>query len=146
MPTAINLVKWGRIKDPLCPLCQKAQTNKHVLSNCSSKVALDRYKQRHDHALSILTDWFATVLKPGNVLHVDLDDSKHRPITEIFTSLRPDIVIVGHSSISAMELTICHETNLQKSKQYKTDKYAALSKECHHFYRNYSVKPETIEV
>src|SRR5271163_3559757 len=30
LPTAANLVRWGRISDPLCKLCLNKQTNKHV--------------------------------------------------------------------------------------------------------------------
>ena len=41
----------------------------------------------------------------------------------IFVSLRPDIAILGpDNTIYMLELTICHETNLSKSKLYKETK------------------------
>ena len=35
----------------------------------------------------------------------------------------PDIVLVDGSKISTLKLTICHETNLAKSRQFKKNKY-----------------------
>jgi len=106
--------------------CSKKQTNKHVLSNCASPVALERYRWRHDHVQSILTAWIATVLNPGRVLHVDLNTADYKPTTDVFHSLRPDIVIVNQNIIVTLELTICHESNLKDSKLYKTNKYLSL--------------------
>ena len=49
LPIAANLKRWNRTQDPLCPLCAsgQAQTNKHVLSNCSCPTALHRYTDRY---------------------------------------------------------------------------------------------------
>src|SRR6218665_3702015 len=50
LPTAANLARWKKTSDSSCQLCNsgKPQTNKHVLSNCSSLAALERYKRRHN--------------------------------------------------------------------------------------------------
>ena len=45
----------------------------------------------------------------------------------IFDSLRPDIAIKTGKSIITLELTICHESNIQSSKIYKLNKYKNLS-------------------
>ena len=40
--------------------------------------------------------------------------------------VRPDIAIVG-KNIYALELTVCHETNLIKSREYKKERYKNIS-------------------
>src|SRR6218665_3668753 len=59
LPTAANLVRWKRITDPVCHLCNNGQwqTNKHVLSNCNSTTALTRYTRRHNLVLEKITEW-----------------------------------------------------------------------------------------
>jgi len=46
LPTLNNLHRWGRASSNLCPMCNKIQSNKHVLSNCSSNGALSRFTRR----------------------------------------------------------------------------------------------------
>ena len=41
----------------------------------------------------------------------DLVGQSYRPISSVFSSLRPDIVLKHQKTISTLELTICHETN-----------------------------------
>jgi len=46
-------------------------------------------------------------------------------------SIRPDLAVVDDSTVSDLELTVCHETNLLKSRQCKLDKYSSpRSKTC----------------
>ena len=48
----------------------------------------------------------------------------------LFTSgNRPDLVLETENCIFALELTICFETNLVKSREYKVNKYRNLEKE-----------------
>jgi len=63
IPTAANLKLWERIDSPNCPLCggTRSQTNKHVLSNCSSPIALNRYRGRHDSVLVLIARWLQSV-------------------------------------------------------------------------------------
>ena len=146
LPTASNLHRWGKSLNPTCLLCNKKQSNKHVLSNCSSPVALKRYRSRHDNVLSILAAWIATMLKPVQVLHVDLNSGNYESVNNVFHSLRPDIVIAEKFKIVTLELTVCHESNLQNSKQFKTNKYLSLFDHLTDKYSNCVVTSNTIEI
>jgi len=120
LPAASNLVRWVKFRDYNCPLCMHENTNKkHVLSNCGSLAVLVHYRHRHDDVLKILAPWIKSTLRLEYTLHVDLFSIDYLPISNIFVSKRPDIAIVGRSSIVTLELTVCHETNLIRSKQYK---------------------------
>jgi Reverse transcriptase (RNA-dependent DNA polymerase)/zinc-binding in reverse transcriptase len=129
LPTASNLVRWKRSTDPSCHLCSSGvpQTNKHVLSNCSSEVALLRYTKRHDDVLRIIVAWIKLVLPIGYKLHADLNCVDCMPISDLFQNCRPDIAVCMQNEIVVLELTVCHETNLTKSRDYKTAKYRDLS-------------------
>jgi len=72
LPTKFNLHRWEKTTTPTCPLCSKIQTNKHVLNNCLSTHALDRYKVRHDAVLRLICAWLQCVKLGGAVLHADL--------------------------------------------------------------------------
>ena len=125
LPTAANLFRWGKILSNRCSLCNEIQTNKHVLSACGSKSALFRYKNRHDQILDIIAKWISVNLKEEFELFVDIDS--FQPLAMIFDTLRPDIAIKTGKSIITLELTICHESNIQSSKTYKLNKYKNLS-------------------
>ena len=131
LATLSNLVRWKKASDAFCPLCGTgaAQTNKHVFSNCSSPVALERYTQRHDAILSVIADWIYDSISTTQILFVDITSFKFKPISDLFNNeFRPDIAIVQDSSISVLELTVCHETNMENSKLYKLNKYRDLHK------------------
>jgi hypothetical protein len=132
LPTAANLVRWKRSTDPNCPLCNTGvpQTNKHVLSNCSAPIALERYTKRHDEILNILVSWLKTALPTSSKLYADLVKSDCLPVTDLFNSCRPDIVICSNGVLNVLELTVCHETNLESSKNYKKNKYANIARVC----------------
>ena len=86
LPTSANLVRWKRSTDPLCHLCSSGlpQTNKHVLSNCNSPVALQRYTNRHDDILRILVAWLKSVLPVSAKLHADLTNCDCLSIYDLF--------------------------------------------------------------
>lgn len=67
-------------------------------------------------------------------------------MTDVFKSLRPDIVLVGNHNIVTLELTICHESNLLRSRQYKCDRYKDIALDLRNQYANFQVKSFTIEV
>ena len=46
-------------------------------------------------------------------------------------TIRPDIILYDRSSIAVLELTVCHETNLNKSREYKLSKYEDANKHLH---------------
>ena len=86
LPTASNLHRWKKLQIPMCSLCgiNKPQTNLHVLPNCFSHKALDRYTQRHNNILSIIANWIASS-KSGNMqLFGDLSPASFGPINEVF--------------------------------------------------------------
>ena len=148
LATASNLFRWGRIGNPNCMLCEKSipQTNKHVLSNCDAPVSLQRYTVRHDKILSGIVSWIGQHCSRDNTLYADIQTSCSRPVTDLFVSLRPDIVVVTPDKAVILELTVCHETNLIKSKQYKQNKYENIAKDATQLIKTKLVCVHTIEV
>lgn len=123
LPTNSNLFRWGKIKSQLCPLCQANQTNKHVLSNCSSVAALDRYTKRHNKILTLIVNSLKLDKRQDCAIYADIKIDEIHPISIVFESLRPDIAIIYGDTIEVLEITVCHETNLAQSKAYKINKY-----------------------
>ena len=146
LPTASNLVRWGKAQDDSCQLCGQKQSNLHVLSNCSSPAALSRYKDRHDTILELLVNWIESTLTPEKKLYVDLEKQKFQPLSTLFQSYRPDIAIYDPPNIVTLELTVCHEGNILKSREYKTQKYVNLKENLHTQYSNCTLRNFTIEV
>ena len=148
LPTNANLVRWKRSLNPNCLLCgnTKPQTNKHVLSNCDSSVALNRYRTRHDAILILLARWLQSVLGPAQALYADLDALNFLPVRDLFKSFRPDIAIVDASTIHTWKLTVCHESNFASSKLYKQNKYRFLGDDKTSFAGNRLVISHTMEV
>lgn len=131
LATAANMKRWGRSVNNLCTLCQAIQTNKHVLSNCSAPGPLSRYSVRHNNILTILIEYLISVLPSSSTFYADLP---HRaPISTIFHTLRPDLVIQLNNKIMVLELTVCHETNFSAARERKISKYCNL--------KNYLVPP-----
>ena len=128
LPTASNLVRWRRSLDPTCPLCGcgRPQTNKHVLSNCGATTALHRYTTRHNAVLAELVTWLRSAIAVDQELYADLPNAQVLPVCDLFNNCRPDIAISDHDTIHALELTVCHETNLVSSRSYKQEKYKNL--------------------
>ena len=131
LPTASNLFRWGRLSDPSCPLCAcgNAQTNKHVLSNCSSATALRRYTSPHDGVLGLLLSWLRSVVPESCAIYTDLGSvSGTLPVCDLFINYRPDIAVMKGKEFHTWELTVCPETNMVKSREYKENKYRLLDK------------------
>ena len=81
-----------------------------------------------------------------HTLCADIQASCPRPVTDLFVSLRPDIVVVTPDKAVILELTVCHETNLIKSKQYKQNKYENLAKDATQLIKTKLICVHTIEV
>ena len=79
-------------------------------------------------------------------IFADLPNAGFKPLSNIFSHLRPDIAVVTAKDILLCELTVCHESNLSNSKLYKTTKYKNVQDDCLPCYRNYAVKLHTLEV
>ena len=148
LPTAANLKRWNRIQDPSCPLCAcgQAQTNKHVLSNCGNAAALRRYTVRHNDILQPLISWLASIKSANQLLYADLSDAKVLPICDLFNNCRPDLAVVDSSSIHILELTVCHESNLISSHDYKSNKYKNIASCGSSLAGNCKIVPHFIEV
>lgn len=130
LATNANLKRWRKTNSDLCNLCNACQSNKHVLSNCSSPVALQRYLFRHNAILTVLAEWLSQALdKSVFTLCVDLDNTNFNPVGAVFQTLRPDIVVFSSRSVFILELTICHETNLESASQRKSSKYSNLQED-----------------
>ena len=91
----------------------------------------DNYNYNYTDTLIAITTssncWlngYSSVKSADQSLYADIPSEKWNSVDKIFQSTcRPDLVLVDKRNISILELTICHETNLEKSKQYKSRKY-----------------------
>jgi len=146
LPTLHNLKLWNCSPTNLCPKCGLDQTNKHVFSNCNSPDVLARYTGRHNSVLELIAKWIVPHLKTNQSLHCDLSVPGTSPVCDLFNGPRPDLAIVLPAKIVVGELTICHETNMQKSREYKLQKYANLGAARASEFRCRAVSVHTIEV
>ena len=125
LPNNSNLLRWKITVSGNCGMCNKLQTQLHTLSNCSSQ--LDRFKWRHDSVLRCIYNFFLPpCLKNSCKLFIDCPELGLQSPSELFQTLRPDIVIQNENEITAIELTICYETNTSKSRSYKQTRYKHL--------------------
>ena len=60
--------------------------------------------------------------------------------------LRPDIAITSATSVIVLELTVCHETNVTKSRDYKLNKYLNLNKALKIPWHKSQLRTLTVEV
>ena len=148
LPTAANLARWKKLPDPNCQLCKLGhkQTNKHVLSSCPSQTALQRFTLRHNEVLLLIVSWLRSVISATQELYADIEYTSYSSTSELFNSLRPDIAILDLNTVTILELTICHETNLHKSKSYKLDKYKNIVSCCSSKSLGKTISIYTIEV
>ena len=148
LPTSANLVKWGKATNSTCRLCnEKPQTNRHILSNCGFPSQLERDKTCHNNILILLAGWMKAQLITGCEICVDIASSGYSSIDLIFqTSVRPDLIIYNNASISVLELPVCHELNLLKSKLNKQNKYKNLKMFLQPRFRNHIINVFTLEV
>ena len=69
-----------------------------------------------------------------------------RPVADLFNNYRPDIAIADSNSICTLELTVCHETNVVSSQDYKRDKFANIADYPSTLTGNEKVHSHTIEI
>jgi len=93
-----------------------------------------------------MAKWIVPQLKSNQTLYCDLRVPGARPVCDLFNGFRPDLAIVSSSKIVVGELTICHETNLQQSRDYKLRKYSNLEAARAGEFKSRSVLVHTIEV
>ena len=133
LPTLDNLKRWGKRVNDRCPFCGNIQTLLHVLSNCSTALDQGRYTWRHNSVLTTLIELIRPVLIEGFSLYSDLPglQAPHGgviPPDILVTLLKPDLFLVNVVSKVAIvfELTCPWDGNIQRSHEYKEQRYAAL--------------------
>ena len=104
------------------------ETQLHVLSNCTSY--LQRYSWRHDSILKTILRKISTCKINNIQIYADCIDFPYNCPSELFESKRPDIVILFENRVIVIELTVCIETNTEKSRTYKQTRYENLREEC----------------
>ena len=135
LPNKSNLLRWKLKNDNKCGLCQQPETQLHIFSNCTSY--LNRYTWRHDSILKSISNKLSRSPVNDVKIHVDCEQLQFPCTTEFFNRSRPDIVVKVGNSIYVIELTVCFDTNTNKSRAYKQNRYENLKKEllieCEHF-------------
>src|SRR6266516_2298415 len=85
-------------------------------------------------------------LKCSHFLYCDLGVPGARSVCDLFIGFRPDLAIVSPTKIVIGELTVCHETNLIKSWDYKLQKYSKLDTAIASDLSRHTVLVNTIEI
>ena len=147
LPTASNLFRWKKAENPTCTLrMNKLQSNAHMFSNCSAPNALERYALRHNAILTIMVNWISSAKSENQKLFADLPQTTCGQISDVFqTCVRPDLVLFD-DRVLVLELSVCHETNLLKTRSYKQSKYVNILDHLTSEFSNYDVKLFTVEV
>ena len=107
-----------------------------MLSNCSVSVSVaeGRYTWRHDSILYTLLQYLCQLKNYGFNIYGDLEG--YCKTIERFHSFRPDIVLVKDDTIYILELTCCFETNTEKSRNFKMNKYIDIKNVCTRRFRH----------
>ena len=79
----------------------------------------------------------------SNEYQVFADVEGYNSSAVFFASSIPDIVVINNDIFYAIELIVCFETNFQKSRKYKMNRYKNLSNEV---VGNYIVKKLFLEI
>ena len=65
LPSPTNLLIWKKTETPLCQLCGKTGSLKHILSSCQTALADGRYRWRHDQILKDIAEAIAAAIHPN---------------------------------------------------------------------------------
>ena len=128
-----NLKRWGKRVNDRCPFCGNIQTLLHVLSNCSTSLDQGRYTWRHNSVLLSIVESLRRNLNEGFLLFSDLEGF-HAPHGGVIpphilvTNLKPDLFIANETTreVILFELTCPWDGNIDRSHDYKLDRYSAL--------------------
>ena len=133
LPTSDNLKRWGKRVNDRCHFCGNIETLAHILSNCSTALTQGRFTWRHNSVLRSIIEFIQPNLKVGMTLFSDMAgyQAPHGgtiPPHVLVTSLKPDIFIYSEESQEAVvfELTCPWDSNIDRSHQFKSEKYAPL--------------------
>ena len=150
LPSSDNLKRWGKRVNDRCSFCGNVQTLAHILSNCSVSLDQGRFTWRHNSVLMSIIDLIRPHLSQGMVLYSDMPgyQAPHGgtiPPHIIATNLKPDIVIIDEDSrkLVIFELTCPWDTNVDRSHNFKEEKYAPLVSDLS---RNFTVFNYSVEI
>ena len=101
-------------------MCQKAETQLHIFSNCTNY--LNRYTWRHDSILKTISNKVSRHQCQNVQIFVDCDNLAFPCTSDLFRSSRPDMVVKIAGKIIVLELTVCFDTNTEKSRNYKQNR------------------------
>ena len=121
LPNKSNLFRWKITENNKCIMCQQPETQLHILSNCCKY--LDRYKWRHDSILKTLLNKISRSSCDNIEIFADCEEGNYPCTSDLFEHVRPDIVVLIDSKVIVIELTVCFDTNTEKSRQYKQNRY-----------------------
>ena len=129
LPTKANLRTWNIIENSTCDLCkQKSETQNYIVFNCQTVAVEKSYKWHHNSVLYTSANYMSTISQFNSKVYVNDIEGFPSP-GYFFASSRPDLIIVLGDVYYVFELTVCFETNLIKSNEYKTKKYDDLCRE-----------------
>mgnify|MGYP001793917946 CR=1 FL=1 len=121
LPTKANLKIWNCSETNICSLCEnKAETLHHIVSNCQVAADDTRYTWRHNSVLFTIISFIESI-NINCELYADING--YNSTCLLFNTTRPDIVIKIDNVYHMIELTVCFETNLFKSHDFKMNKY-----------------------
>ena len=127
LPNKSNLCRWKIVNDNKCNMCHQTETQLHIFSNCSKY--LDRYKWRHDSILKTILNKLSRSTRNRLEIFADCEEVNYICTSEIFEKSRPDIAVVTENKVIVIELTVCFDTNTEKSRLYKQNRYHQLRDE-----------------
>ena len=149
LPTLDNLRRWGKRVNDRCPFCGNTQTLLHVLSNCNVALDQGRYTWRHNSVLLTIIESIRPVLRDGFALFSDLPGflAPHGgviPPDIVTTALRPDLFILNRESkeIVLFELTCPWDANIDRSHNFKEERYAPLVADLSRYFKVYHFSVE----
>ncbi len=135
LPTNSNLMRWGKRSNSKCELCSHHDTLLHTLNNCPTMLKDGRYTWIHNSVLSHMFILAQNQSKEtGWIIHSDLPGHNNKcdistvPTDICVTTQIPNIVMINrpHKIAILIELTVCFETNFEKSAQRKENRYGSL--------------------
>ena len=120
MFTIISVVwpqqRWRKVASENCSLCGIKQTQRHVVSLCSSAFNNGRFTWRHNSALYTICQHLSSLMKNGNKLYADVNGFESR--SSLF-----------EGAVLPLELTVCHELNFEKARDHKGKWHIDLRKD-----------------
>ena len=130
LSTNKNLKTWNLIPKEFCPLCAgNIHTQHHILNNCRAAADQNRYLWRHNSVLNCIVYYLSSIIASTRRLYAELPG--YESTEGLFTSnKRPDLAFATVSKMYIIELTVCFETNLISSREYKVNRYAQLKESC----------------